>query len=264
MKIAIFKRKTALAFILGLLSGVFFQQASGWSLFGGGKDIKLSGITQKKEYCLNPYTSITLVCSANVLVRPALEGQKGRVEIKTDEALLPHIKIRVNSNNTLEIKADNLSYSSCTIEIICYVDQLEEVVISGSGKVKMDDELWEKHTKNKINNVRLSIAGSGSIHLSCLDVTKKLTTDISGSGSIVVKGVAASYEAKVSGSGKANAYELLATDATVIISGSGEAKVFASHTLNIIISVNGNCWYRGNPKNIHEKISGSGKIRKES
>ena len=44
------------------------------------------------------------------------------------------------------------------------------------------------------------------------------------------------------------------------VSGSGNARVYASGSLNATISGSGNVGYSGNPANVEKDISGSGEI----
>jgi hypothetical protein len=65
----------------------------------------------------------------------------------------------------------------------------------------------------------------------------------------------------VSGSGRVDATELQAQDATVGISGSGGCRLKVADTLSANISGSGSVYYAGSPR-VSSRVSGSGRVVK--
>jgi hypothetical protein len=108
----------------------------------------------------------------------------------------------------------------------------------------------------------LAVSGSGSVTMSKL-ATPGLSTDISGSAAITASGTADDQDLKISGSGRFEAEQLRSKTVKVDMSGSGIVSVYASDVLDIHMSGSGTLTYTGDPKQVTQQISGSGKLIKK-
>jgi Putative auto-transporter adhesin, head GIN domain len=108
----------------------------------------------------------------------------------------------------------------------------------------------------------LAISGSGSVNVSKL-ATPSLSSKISGSGTMTANGTADNQDLDLSGSGRYRAEQLIGKRVKVAISGSGSADVHATEVLDIQMSGSGTLSYTGNPPQITQEISGSGKVIKK-
>jgi Putative auto-transporter adhesin, head GIN domain len=107
----------------------------------------------------------------------------------------------------------------------------------------------------------VAVSGSGSVTMSKI-ATAALSTNISGSGSVTASGTAEDQNLKISGSGRFQAEQLTSKTVKVDISGSGVASVRASDVLDIQMSGSGTVTYTGDPKQVTQQVSGSGKVIK--
>lgn len=107
----------------------------------------------------------------------------------------------------------------------------------------------------------LVLSGSGTITANDLTVDA-LSTEISGSGVVVVTGTAGSQNVSVSGSGRHEASELATERAVADVSGSGEVLLTVSTELKVSISGSGTVTYSGDPQ-VNQSISGSGRLVKK-
>ena len=89
---------------------------------------------------------------------------------------------------------------------------------------------------------------------------KNLTSKVSGSGDITLKGKADEARYSVSGSGDIKAYDLSVNDLSCSVSGSGDARVYAKDNMNLSVSGSGDIRYKG-PANVNKSKSGSGSIQ---
>lgn len=105
-----------------------------------------------------------------------------------------------------------------------------------------------------------AFSSSGSGDAAVRGVTgDRLDLQVSGSGSIDVAGRTKQLTAEVSGSGEIHARRLAATTARAIVSGSGEVELTVSDTLDAVVSGSGSIDYWGNPT-VKRTVSGSGSI----
>jgi hypothetical protein len=175
------------------------------------------------------------------------------------------------------------------------VSGFDEIVLSGSGEVVVDvdgtesltieaednimpllttevrDGRLELSTKSSISPTvtviytisaatldGLSIGGSGDITAAGINA-ESFDAEISGSGQIEVTGTTDAIDLEISGSGRYAGANLLASIATVSVSGSGHALVNVTDTMDAEISGSGTVEYIGDP-NVNSSISGSGDI----
>jgi hypothetical protein len=108
----------------------------------------------------------------------------------------------------------------------------------------------------------LAVSGSGSVTMSKL-ATAALSTNISGSGAVTASGTADQQDLKISGSGRYQAEQLTSKTVKVDMSGSGVASIHASDALDLHMSGSGTLTYTGDPKQVTQQISGSGKVIKK-
>jgi hypothetical protein len=130
---------------------------------------------------------------------------------------------------------------------------LEKVKINGSGNFVMK-------TPGKATAFKYQINGSGD--LDGRIESASCSGSINGSGNVKLSGKADHFSVEIHGSGDVDALELDCKSVEVEISGSGDAKVQVSESLEVEIAGSGNVAYKGNPKNLVQKVAGSGEIRK--
>lgn len=193
------------------------------------------------------FTTVSLSSSADVEIT---KGESLQVTLSDYENLIDSWDIKVQ-NGALSIGTKpftSLINSRAKVKIVLPTD-LYEAKISGSGNMDINSEFPELE--------KLTVTGSGTIYGNANTVYSKLYFNISGSGSIDVIGSVDDLRASTTGSGKMYLYDLIAKDATCIISGSGDMFIHATTNLNANITGSGSIRYEGNPiVNVH--ASGSG------
>lgn len=106
---------------------------------------------------------------------------------------------------------------------------------------------------------RFDLAGSPSVTIRDYD-QPTLSIDISGSGDLTATGKTAALDLDIAGSGEADLSTLVTTDATVGISGSGEARVAPTGTARLSVSGSGDITLTTRPAKLESSVSGSGDI----
>jgi hypothetical protein len=186
-----------------------------------------------------------------------VSGNEGELTLKGESNLLEYIKTEVK-NGKLVIKVAkgvNLRPSNWKsgIYVTVPVESINAVSLSGSG------DLVGK-TTIRTNNFSAAMSGSGDVSL--VVEADEVDASLSGSGDINLSGSTTDFTVSVSGSGDIKAYDLEADFVRATVSGSADIRVTANQSIDARVSGSGDIHYRGNPKKIKSKASGSGDITK--
>jgi hypothetical protein len=217
-----------------------------------GKRIKGNGKTVTIERSVGNYDYVSVAGWFDVEL---VDGNEGEITLQGEENLLEYIKTEVKdgdlvikTRNGVNLKPSNWKDG---ILITVPIESINGTSLSGSGDVIGKTTL-------KADNFKTSISGSGDIILNV--EAKRLKASMSGSGDIELSGKATDFEVSVSGSGDIKAYDLQAEFVEAQVSGSADIKVTANQALKARVSGSGDISYKGNPKKIDTKSSGSGDI----
>lgn len=186
-------------------------------------------VTESRD--VTGFTTIDLSAVGDVTVET---GAEDSLTVEADDNVLPNLTSEVqNGTLTLGNKPGLRLRSQTPIRYRVTVTRLDGLILSGSGTMTAENLTADA-----------------------------LTTDISGSGVVVVGGAAKTQTIKVSGSGRHDASRLTTERVNATVSGSGEVLVDVSGELTVDISGSGTVTYSGSPK-VTESISGSGRVVKK-
>jgi len=210
--------------------------------------IRGNNTTRTETRTLPDFTAIDYMMEGNVEIRKAdyheivIEGNSNQIE---------ELKTKV-SNGKLKIYSDRC-LKNADFTFVVYTPELENVKLSGSGKLQIRDEFYSPE-------MTFEVSGSGSIKYSA-ESSLKIKAKLSGSGALSLEGACETFEGQISGSGKIRAFVLVSNTADCSISGSGNMEIFVTNTLNANISGSGIIRYKG-AATVNSNISGSGKVVK--
>ena len=231
------------AFFTGLLSGCIVcvpYSCSIGSVAGSGTVVTLTR-------AVSGFDRIHLKGAGRVLVT---RGNRTAVTIKTDDNIQSLIKTTVNGN-TLAISNETVNLKPTTLEYHVHMPKLKGVSISGSGDIIVEGRI-------EADIFEAVIKGSGDMTMTIM--ASRMTTGISGSGSMDLIGEVDEFQASVKGSGDIRAHNLKARHATVSIAGSGDCHLSVSESLRAEISGSGDVIYTGRPR-VDSLIKGSGSVK---
>jgi hypothetical protein len=161
----------------------------------------------------------------------------------------------IDPTNPIEITISTPNLEEITLNgsgiVYSYELDTEElsVNLTGSGSITCDDVIAQ--------SVYLGLEGSGVI--SCDQLSENLTTQLEGSGEILISGETISSDHKIIGSGNIKANQVITDQCVVYVSGSGVVDTHVIQTLDITIIGSGIVYFSGNPI-VHSYISGSGQV----
>jgi hypothetical protein len=193
-----------------------------------------------------------LESSFNVVVS---QGAVQKVVAVGNQNIIDRLNTNV-SGNQWDLGFDRGCFSNFDLTVYITVPSIDQVKLSGSGKVEMEDF-------NQENDLTVSISGSGDFSMNEFESADKLYITISGSGGFRANKEITCFEnlnVKVSGSGCFHGYLIEVKDCTASTSGSGSCYVSALESLSATTSGSGNIYYKGNPS-VDSHSSGSGRVR---
>ena len=157
-----------------------------------------------------------------------------------------------NPNKSVWSKIDDIKIRP-TMKVYVSMKNVNELQVNGGGKIISENSIAADY-------LSLAVSGNGGMELDIKGNTLK--TDISGSGSIVIKGYATSNQITESGSGTLNAFECELESAKIKVSGSGSAELNVTSTLEAQILGSGSVKHKGNTKTVTKKVYGSGSVER--
>lgn len=176
------------------------------------------------------------------------------ISVHGEDNIVPDIVTSVKDGTLkLQYKKDNINYHHNLVTITIHAPVIDHIDMTGSGSVE-SDHTWQ------IPVFSASVKGSGFIR--CSTITTSIDLSINGSGFMSVSGNTKQAHCAISGSGNLHAFDLVAKEATVSISGSGSAEITVLSKLNATINGSGSIFYQGSPQ-VNKHITGSGNLVKQ-
>lgn len=218
-------------------------------LFSVAQGISGQGDVVKQEIQLANIKGVQLAFSGDIILT---QGSPQKIVMEGQQNILDNIKREVKEGvwkvgfekNVRDIKP---------VKIYITMSSLEVASVSGSGNIT------STNTFQNLGNLEIGVSGSGGVDLSVS--AQEIDAAISGSGEIVLKGSANALDVGISGSGDVDAVELRTADCEVAISGSGDAQINCTGSLDSKISGSGDVRYKGNAPKVKASVSGSGDVR---
>ncbi len=155
-------------------------------------------------------------------------------------------------NKSIWAKIDDLKMNP-TMKLYVSMKNVNELQVNGSGKIIAENSIAS-------DNLLLAVNGSGNMEL---DIKGNLVkAEVTGSGSLILKGYATTIDAYISGTGILKAFDCQVETAKVKISGSGSGEVHASTSIEATVFGSGSVKHKGNTKNTNKKVYGSGSVER--
>jgi len=201
-----------------------------------------------QDFTFSEFHSLDNLISADVYLTQDTEQS---VRVEAEDNIIEMLRMNVQDEK-LSIRSGQCFSSTRPVNIYISMKEVEELSNSASGDIIGQAEIVS-------DTLKLDVTGSGSTDLD-LDAYM-LETIISGSGDLILGGVADNHTSEISGSGSMKAFDFQTQKASIRSSGSGNAEVSVSEELDVIISGSGSIFYRGDPV-ITQTITGSGRLIK--
>lgn len=203
--------------------------------------------------------TLTITTDQNIFDIYTFEVENGRLKIKPQEKYKKMYRIRpteftITTNSTTIKKIDLADDARLNVNSpLTSLEQLE-ISIAGSGNANLPE-------RAEIGKVKTSIAGSGTVNAAEM-ICSNYEGDIAGSGTLILGGEADKIKLSIAGSGKVRAFSLQAKELSSSIAGSGDIEVNVSDKIDVDIAGSGKVRYKGDPTEVKKSVAGAGSIKK--
>jgi hypothetical protein len=173
-------------------------------------------------------------------------------EFKVDNGILMiNIERKPDTQNkSLWAKIDDIKLNP-TMKVFISVKNINDLQVNGAGKIISENSIAS-------GSLTLGVNGNGSMDVDIKgDIVK---AEVTGSGTLSLRGYATSLDALVSGSGNINAFNCPVETSKVKVTGSGMCELNVTNTIDATVMGNGQIKHKGNTKTAQKKIYGSGTV----
>jgi Putative auto-transporter adhesin, head GIN domain len=210
--------------------------------------IEGSGVLRSQERSVLEFHAID---ASGALDLEVVQGSPQRVEVSTDDNLLPLLRTEVHGG-TLTIEMKGLVDTTGAIRVRITAPAIDAVSLSGSSDAKIKGFTGQ--------SFQLETSGSGSVTLDAMNLTGTLAINSSGSSEIRAQGESRALTIDTSGSSTIDTRPLAAASVAIDASGSADILVFAKDSLIVNVSGSGDVGYLGQPR-VEASVSGAGEVQ---
>ena len=241
--------KTLKIFSVLLISGIFLGISGLFASCSHFPGIHGNGKIVKETRVVPAFDAIDLSGAWDVTLK---QGPNQELTVETDENIMPLVRTEV-VNGVLRI--DVKKPIGHTTKMVLYITVKDLKKIDASGAVDI-------HTETCITVPELSIDASGASEAKLELAVQRIILDCSGASKFKMSGKATDVKMDLSGASDIYAFDLLAENYDLEISGAGNAQISVSKKFKAEVSGAGTIRYKGSPTEINQDISGAGSIRK--
>lgn len=166
-----------------------------------------------------------------------------------------HINIKKKEDNTSKSiwgKIDDIKIAP-TLKVFISMKDVKKLSVNGNGKIIAENSI-------ATTNLDLLVSGTGTIDIDLKG--DKVNSEVSGSGSIKIKGYASAHKVLISGSGNLNAFNLEVENSDVRLSGSGICEINVTEALEAKVHGTGTLNHKGNTRSVNSEIFGQGLVKR--
>ncbi|HEX2608747.1 MAG TPA: head GIN domain-containing protein [Flavisolibacter sp.] len=225
--------------------------ALGSCRFMNGEKVRGDGHITTEQRSVGNFNGLDV--SGAITVRVRQDAAAG-VKIEADQNLLQYIDVHIEGS-TLHIRTKDGYNLDPSKDIVAYVSapQYRHLQVSGACNIVGETALTGTET--------LEIDASGASDINLQVNVPKVDAEMSGAGSLIMKGQATEFSAHVSGSSDIKCMDLVTDNASLDLSGASEAEITANKKLDIDASGSSSVQYKGNA-NVNSKSSGASSVNK--
>lgn len=214
------------------------------------KCVEDSGIHSVTGMTVKPFDQISVKGPVRLVLR---QDSSFKIDLSADSSLIGLVKAEV-SGHTLEIKLDSSRYCGKDSVIInAGIGDLKKLEASGAGHVYTASRI-------SVNDLEMKLSGATRINLELN--AAKLLTSTDGDARINLSGQAGTHQLKSKGNLNMEAFDFVAGIYDLQVDGVGKLKINVLNELKVKTSGATEIFYKGNPKKVDEKKSGTAKLEK--
>ncbi|MEN6556479.1 MAG: head GIN domain-containing protein [Anaerolineaceae bacterium] len=247
-------KKSTIAFLVALLALLTLACGLPGNLAGPKTPVveKGSGKVVSSEPAVSEFLTIKLTGGGELRL---VQGSEYKLVIEAEDNILPHLTAEMDGSTL------NLGYEESlwkerylpTKPIIYTVTftNLEQLILLGGAKITCG--------ALDLPSFRLNLNGSVDVTLQNVRADT-LELQLDGGANVNISGEVGYQSLLLNGAGAYSAQDLKSRDAKVVINGAGDAKVWATDTLDIALNGFGSVSYYGSPQ-VTQSLVGLGTIK---
>lgn len=216
-----------------------------------GKRIRGNGHISTEARTSSPFHSVDVSGAIDVYVR---QDSAHSIKVETDENLLEYVEV-YNEAGTLHIHEREHVNLRPSRSIRVYVAGPDFKRFEASGAC----DIFSENRVNGSEKIEIDLSGASDVKMELK--APKVDAELSGAGTIELKGETRDFYVNGSGSTDVRCFDLMAENVEVKISGAGDANVFASVKLDVRVSGAGSVKYKGSAS-VNQSITGAGSVKK--
>lgn len=245
-------RKINVIFFLIILSLILLSAASIAFSQTTKKTLELPDF--KSIYVNSNYTVMLKQTNKQEVVVEAASDIFEASEIKVDNGILViNMERKPDSpNKSIWAKIDDIKMNP-TMKLYVSMKNVSELMVNGGGKIISENSIAADY-------ISLGLAGAGTMDVDLKGNTVK--AEVSGTGTLTLRGYATSLDLTVSGSGNVKGYDCPVETGKAKLSGSGSAELNVSTSLEALVLGSGTVKHKGNTKTLTKKVYGTGAVER--
>ncbi len=225
--------------VLSSCQGIFSARVSG-----------NGNITSQSRNAGN-YKNIDVSGNIDLVVK---QENANAIKVQTDDNLQEYIVVETDGSTLRIHPKDGFNIDpSKDIKVFVSAPSFNSFEASGACDITSDGQV----TADNMMSFNLSGACGINVDVKC----QKVKVECSGSSDVNLKGQTKDFDVSGSGSSDVKAFDLMAENVKIDISGAGDAQVYASVSLDVEVSGSGDVKYKGNATT-KQQVSGSGSVTK--
>jgi hypothetical protein len=214
------------------------------------KCIKDSGKQLVKDAKVKPFDEIEISGPIKLVLK---QDSSFAIKISADSNIMAELKPDV-SGHTFKVALDPMKYCGTdSIVIHAGIGALTLIKASGSSKV---------YSEGKINLADLDLDLTGAPNLNLNINAANVKTEVNGSAKLTLTGQAGSHKVRSKGVLNLDAFSFVVGLYDLDMEGTGKSNINVLNDLKVNTSGATEVYYKGSPKNVSEKKSGTAKLEK--
>jgi hypothetical protein len=223
-------------------------------LFGAcnSKCVEDLGIRTTRDITVNPFDEIKVSGPIKLIMR---QDSSFKVNVQADSNIIGKVKADV-SGHELTLKLDAKDYcGKDSIMVSAGIGDLKKLTADGAARIYTSSAI-------NVNDLELTLSGATKVSMDVNAGKLTATQKNDGASNIDLRGQAGTFKLKTQGSVTLDAFSFVTGEYDLDIEGVAKLKINVLNNLKVRSTGATEIYYKGTPKNIDEKKSGTYKLEK--
>jgi len=214
------------------------------------KCIEDSGNHIVKDLTVTPFDEIDISGPVKLVLR---QDSSFKISLSADSNIVDKIKSSV-SGGKFKVSLDPMQYCGTdSIIIHAGIGALNEIKAAGASKVYSEGAVH-------VGDIDMKLSGATELNLNLFAGKVKTTSE--GAARLTLSGQAGTHDLNSKGVLELNAFDFVVAEYDIDIEGTGKSNINVLNDLDVKSTGSSAIYYKGNPKKVSDKKSGTSKLEK--